>query len=312
MELSNKAAKSASRIGKAIVTGGAGFIGSNIANFLASCGVETVALDNLSFGVRSNLSKDVSFVKKDLNELEASDLAGVDVVFNQAAVSSVTRCMAEPQETVNTNVGAFSNLVKCARENGTRIVYASTSSVYNGVAPPHREDARLSFKTIYEITKFADESVARYFNNSVGLRYFSVYGPNERHKAGTANLVTQFLWDAKAGRGPVIYGDGSQKRDFVHVDDVVEANVLAATSDLSKFPERVFNVGTGVAVDLKELVGMVNEIAGTDIAAKHIENPLGANYVDCVQADTSLASKRLGFDYSIGLEQGIRRISQVY
>jgi UDP-glucose 4-epimerase len=302
----------AKKIRKAVVVGGAGFIGSNICNFLASAGVETVAVDDLSFGKAENLSKEVSLKKKDVSFLEEADIAGADAVFHEGGVSSITMCLAQPEKTVHSNIGAFANLARICEKKGARLVYASTSSVYTGLAPPHREDMRLQFKTIYEIAKYATESISRYYPNAIGLRYFSVYGPNERHKGECANLVTQFLWAMKKGESPVIYGDGKQKRDFIHVSDVVCANLLAATADITGFDERVFNAGTGIATDLNALVKEENGALGTGIPAEYVENPLGKNYVSCVQADTALAKKRLGFEYATGLAEGIAHIKGCY
>lgn len=307
-----KAMKAAGKLKKAIVTGGAGFVGSNIARFLVESGVETIVIDDLSFGVKENVPKGATLLQKDVSKLEEKDLAGVDAVFHEAGVSSITMCLADPERTVHTNIGAFFNLVDLCRKKNARIVYASTSSVYNGVTPPHNEKAKLKFKTIYEIAKFSTESMSRYYDGSIGLRYFSVYGPNERHKGNCANLVTQFLWDIKAGKSPVIYGDGTQKRDFIHVYDIAAANVLAATADTSKFSERVFNVGTGVATDLNQLVAAVNESLGKKVEAKYIANPLGSNYVYAVQADTSLSKAKLGFSSSISLAQGLQQIIPEY
>ena len=313
MEIYPIAAKNAAKkIRKAVVTGGAGFIGSNLANFLASNGVETTVIDDLSFGRAENVSKNVNLVRKDVSEIEDADIKGADAVFHEAGVSSVTLCMAQPERTVHSNIGAFANLARICEHHGTRLVYASTSSIYNGIEPPHREDMHLHFKTIYEIAKFATESISRYYPGAIGLRYFSVYGPNETHKKECANLVTQFLWSIKKGENPVIYGDGKQRRDITHVYDIVTANVLAATADISKFDERVFNAGTGVATSLNELVTKENKILGTQVPAKYIQNPLGGNYVQAVQADTTLSKLRLGFSSTIDLDAGLAQISKAY
>jgi UDP-glucose 4-epimerase len=229
-------------------------------------------------------------------------------------MSSSPMFKEQPEVGMEVNVMGFMNVMKAAYENGVKkIIYASTSSMYNGNPLPFSENQPITAKTFYEASFRTREIVAQtyyYENNlsSIGLRYFSVYGPRESHKGQYANNISQFLWDMMEGKSPVIYGDGMQRRDFTFVYDIVSANILAMTSNIDF---GIFNVGTGIGTNFNDLVALINKILGTSIEPKYIENPL-KNYVRDTIADLSLISKSLGYRPQWTLEKGIRFLVDHY
>jgi len=295
---------------KALVTGGAGFIGSNLANTLVERGNDVTVLDDLSLGIPDNLVKEVELVNGTVTESEIVEAAteGCEAVFHLAAKSSVTMIDDDPVEGEDVNVGGFLRVLQAARKHGIRrVVYASTSSMYSSIEPPHREDALITPGTLYEQNFLAREHIGSIYTNSydvetVGMRFFSVYGPNEWHKKRYANLISQFIWGMADGERPVIYGDGSQTRDFTHVSDVCEALILASTVD--GVGGEVFNVCTGRSIDLNELVEIINRTLGTDLKPEHVVNPL-KNYVSHTLGDPTKARDMLGFEAKTSLEEGI-------
>jgi len=309
---------------RALVTGGAGFIGSNIVEALLKKGVKVYALDDFrlgEYGYLNDLSRKygdlLTIVKGDVRDAKLIDelVSKVDVVFHQAAVSSTTMFYEDPREGIEVNLNGFLNILQSARKhNIKRIVYASTSSIYVSVEPPHREDAIVTPKTFYEYTFWMREHAARIYYDfygveSIGLRYFSIYGPREQHKKKYANIVTQFLWGMLESKPPVIFGDGSQTRDFTFVHDVVRANLLAA--EIEDVGADVFNVGTGRNITFNKVVEVLNEKLGTNIEPIYKENPI-KNYVYHTKADTTKAEKILGFKAEISFEEGVERIIEYY
>ncbi|MFY3740958.1 MAG: UDP-glucose 4-epimerase [Candidatus Nitrosomirales archaeon] len=301
---------------KILVTGGAGFIGSNLAEKLAESHEVTV-LDDLYLGRKENLdSADMEFVKGSvMNEgLVSKACKDCDYVFHNAAMSSSPMFKELPKLGMEVNVLGFMNVMKAAKENGVKkVIYASTSSLYSGNPLPYSETQPITAKTFYEASFRTREIVAQtyYFENdvsSIGLRYFSVYGPKELHKGRYANNISQFLWDLMQGKPAVIYGDGTQSRDFTFVGDVVSANLLAMTS---KIDFGVFNVGTSIATSFNELVALINKLLDTSIQPVHVDNPI-KNYVHDTIADLSLVSKSLGYKPQWTLEKGIKFLIDYY
>ncbi len=295
---------------KVLVTGGAGFIGSNLSNLLYERGYEVIALDDLSLGVPVNLRDQVELVDGSVTDFQTVKgcMEGVDAVFHLAAKSSVTMIDDDPISGEEVNVGGFLKILEAGEEEGIRrVVYASTSSMYSSIEPPHREDAYIIPRTLYEQNFLAREHIAGIYSatrdvETVGMRFFSVYGPNEWHKGEYANLVSQFLWSMMKDERPVLYGDGSQTRDFTHVLDVCEALILA--SEVQGVSGDVFNVCTGENYDLNQLVEMINQELGTDIEPEYVPNPLDM-YVQSTLGDPQKAREKLGFEASISLEKGV-------
>ncbi len=308
---------------RALVTGGAGFIGSNIVEELVEQDVEVVVLDDLYLGSEDNLSEvrdQIEFIEGSVLDMEKVEEAveGVDTIFHQAARSSSPMHKENPQEGARVNIEGFINVCEAAVEEGAeKVVYASTSSMYGSVTPPHREDMDVTPTNLYTASKMSREMYAQVYsyNNRIqttGLRYFSVYGPHEKAKGKYANVVTQFLWKMIDGENPVIWGDGDQTRDFTFVKDIARANICAA----EKRPEldgEVFNIGTGNDVSFNEVVEELNNALGTDIEPEHIENPRD-KYVSTTKADNSEAREKLGWeprnDFSEGLEKTVNYYRQ--
>ncbi|NMB85471.1 MAG: NAD-dependent epimerase/dehydratase family protein [Methanothrix sp.] len=292
-----------------LVTGGAGFIGSNLVEDLLASGEEVVVLDNLHTGSLSNLEG----LKGSLKVIEAScnDLPGMDLcpekIYHLGIPSSSPMYKKNPY-LVGEALNGFTAVFELARKFDARVVYASSSSLYNGLLPPHREDMAIEVTDYYTEARLAMERMAelykRLFNvSSVGMRFFSVYGPKEEAKKQYANMISQFLWEMREGRAPVIYGDGSQTRDFTYVKDVVRALQMAMKSDY----HGILNVGTGIAHSFNDVIAILNKKLGTDARPKYMENPI-KNYVPHTLADTTKAEKEIGFKATTSLDAGLDAI----
>ncbi len=307
---------------RALITGGAGFIGSNIAELLIEEGYEVVVLDSLYLGSEDNLSEireEIEFVKGSVTDMEAVEEAiqGCDVVFHQAARSSSPMHKEEPAEGLRINVEGFINTIEAAKdEEVEKIVYASTSSMYGSVEPPHKEDSGEHPTNLYTASKMSRELYAKVYSqqtdiNFTGLRYFSVYGPHEKAKDKYANVLTQFMWKMLEGEQPVIWGDGTQTRDFTYVKDIARANLLAAENKSEEVNGEYFNIGTGRDVSFNTLVEKLNETLGTEIEPKHIEHPRD-NPVMATKADYSRAKEKLGYEPEYSFEEGLKETAEFY
>ena len=303
------------RDARVLVTGGAGFIGSNVANRLAADN-EVIAVDDRSLGTPANLDGAVEFRERSV--LDADLPTDVDAVIHLAALSSYAMHEADPQRGARVNVEGFVNVVEQARRDGCEtVVYASTSSVYGDRTAPTPETVDVTAATGYEASKLARERYAEYFRNHyglsvAGLRYFSVYqgyGGAEEHKGGYANVIAQFAADVANGMSPTLYGDGTQTRDFTHVSDAAEATALAAEAGL----DGVYNVGTGTAHSFNAVVEAVNAALGTAVAPEYVENPIPESvYVHDTCADPSKLRSETGWEPSVGFEAGIERVCAAY
>ena len=295
------------------MTGGAGFIGSNLANSLAEHN-DVVAQDDLYLGVPDNLDDDVELV--DASVVDEAPVDDVDVVFHLAALSSLNMHEEAPAEGARVNVEGFVNVVEAARKAGVdEVVYASTSSIYGSRTDPSSESERVEARTNYEASKLARERYAEAYSNRygmdlAGLRFFSVYqgyGGAEEHKDEYANVVAQFADDVARGEPPVLYGDGTQTRDFTHVDDVVRACEMAVGLD------DVYNVGTGDAYSFNTVVEMINDELGTDVEPEHVENPIPDHvYVHDTCADYTKIEGAVGWAPTIDFEEGVARVCEQY
>jgi len=298
---------------RVLVTGGAGFIGSNLANRLAADN-DVVAVDDLYLGTPENLDDDVRFVEASV--LEPDLPTDVDVVFHLAALSSRAMLEENPREGARVNVEGFVNVVEQAIDDGCgTVVYASTSSIYDN-DPPGREDDPVEADTGYEASMLSRERYGEYYGSYydalsvAGARFFSVYqgyGGAESHKGEYANTVSQ--WAAKMADGdvPVLWGDGSQTRDYVHVSDVARALELIADERLGG----VYNVGTGRSVSFNETVEMLNEALGTEIEPEYEPVPL-SNYNYEQRADASGLEAATGWTPQVTFEEGVRRVCEPY
>jgi len=300
---------------RVLVTGGAGFVGSNLANALADDN-DVVAVDDCYLGTPDNLDDDVEFVEASV--LEDDLPTDVDVVFHLAALSSYAMHEDEPTRGARVNVEGFVNTVDQARQDGCEtVVYASTSSIYGSRTEPSPEDMAVTVNTGYEASKLARERYAEYFGNHydmamAGMRFFSVYqgyGGAEEHKGEYANVIAQFADDVANGRSPELYGDGTQTRDFTHVDDIVRGLELAVDHCL----EGVYNLGTGEAYDFETVVEMINDELGTDVEPTYVENPIPESvYVHDTCADPTKMREATGWEPEIGFREGIERVCAPY
>jgi UDP-glucose 4-epimerase len=300
---------------RVLVTGGAGFIGSNLANNLAADN-EVIALDDGYLGTPDNLDNAVEFIEGSV--LDDDLPTDVDVVFHLAALSSYFMHEDDPAKGARVNVEGFVNTVDQARRDGCdRVVYASTSSIYGDRTEPSPEDLPVTARTGYEASKLARERYAEYFAHhydltTCGLRFFSVYqgfGGAEAHKGEYANLIAQFADAIARGERPEIWGDGTQTRDFTHVDDIVRGIELAADHDL----RGIYNLGTGESYSLNELVDHLNDALGTDIEPRYEENRIpGDVYVHDTMADPSEMREATGWEPEIDFAEGIERVCDQY
>ncbi len=291
-----------------LVTGGAGFIGSNLTEALLERGDQIVILDNLHTGNQENLKGlNIKFVQGTSSEIvKVKDK--LDGIFHLGIPSSSPMYKENPS-LINQAIGDFLNILEYARKTSLKVVFASSSSIYNGNDTPYREDMSIKVMDYYTEARYAMERLAELYHKqhgvrTVALRLFSVYGPKEKFKGKFANVVSQFLWDMKAGKHPVIFGDGTQTRDYIFVKDVVKGFLLAMDKDVSG----VFNLGTGKTTSFNDTVGLINKVLGTSIEVEYVKNPI-KNYVQDTLADTSKSEKELGFKANFTLEQGLKEIT---
>lgn len=298
---------------RVIVTGGAGFIGTNLVSKLVPDN-EVLVIDNLHTGTNENLreyeSENLNVLNSDVKDINKIDFEA-DVVFHLGFYSASPMYRDNPQ-LVSEVVSGMTSVLEYARERGSNIVFSSTSSIYNGVTPPHREDIIPAVTDLYTEGRIASERLSELYNklhgiNVSAMRFFSVYGYYEKAKDGFANLATQFLWAMKNGEAPVIYGNGEQRRDFVFATDVAECLIKA--SEHKGFD--IFNVGYGKNYSLNELVDKLNALLGTNIEPEYIKMPV-KNYVMETLADTTKAEKILGFKAQIDLDKGLKLINNYY
>ncbi len=261
---------------KALVTGGAGFIGSHLVDLLLSKGCEVVVIDSLATGRRSQIPDKAVFLQGDVcdAELLAKALPGCDVVFHLAAVSSVQDSLDRPIEVHNTNLTATLALLEAAvRHKVSRFVFSSSAAVYGDTGgEPVREDMIPKPMSHYAVQKLASEHYCQVYHRlhgleTVCLRYFNVYGPRQRVDSPYSGVIAKFIDAARAAQPITIFGDGEQTRDFCHVKDVASANYLGATQDSAKVAGGVFNVGTGMSTSVNELARLVGSVFGTGIVS---------------------------------------------
>lgn len=290
-----------------LVTGGAGFIGSNLVEALVD-EHEVTVLDNFHTGSMENLKSvtaDIRVIEESCNDVLSLDISP-EVIFHLGIPSSSPMYKENPFLTGEAINGMIAIMELAKRSGSKKVVFAASSSVYNGLPTPHREDANIMVTDYYTEARLAIERIAQLYNklydiDFAGLRFFSVYGPHEEAKGSFANMVSQFLWEMKKGNAPVIYGDGSQSRDFVFVEDVVDALILT-----SKRGTGIFNVGTGIAHSFKDVIDILNYKLDQQIEPVYVDNII-KNYVMHTQADTSKA-KMLGLKAQVSLEEGIGKI----
>ncbi|HSO37425.1 MAG TPA: SDR family oxidoreductase [Labilithrix sp.] len=301
---------------RALVTGGAGFIGSHIGQRLLGDGHEVVVLDNFSSGSRANVAaigEGVRVVEGDVRNLAIVEecAAGCDVVFHQAAIVSVPYSVEHPQESHDVNIQGTLNVLQAARKAGARrVVYASSAAIY-GEEPtlPKNEGMRPEPMSPYGVEKLTGEHYLATWSKlfgveTVALRYFNVFGPRQDPKSPYSGVISIFVDRILAGRPITFFGDGSQCRDFVYVANVVDANLLAATRD--GVSGRVYNVACGKRTTLLELVSLIERAVGRTVERAFAE-PRAGDIKESV-ADIARARAELGYEPAIEVEEGLKRL----
>ena len=303
-----------------LVTGGAGFIGSNTVEELVRRGHSVVVLDDLSTGKEENLSSvagKIELLRGSIADLETVRAAcrGVDYVLHLAARTSVPRSVKEPLETNHINVDGTLNVLVAARDARVRrVVFAASSSVYGEtLILPKVETMTPSPISPYGVSKFVGEAYAHVFGRvyglqNVSLRYFNVFGPRQDPDSPYSGVLSRFITALQNGAQPVVFGDGEQSRDFTYVENVVEANLLAC--EAPKASGLVFNIGVGGRFTLNRTLQLLEKFAGKPAQPRY-DPPRDGDILHS-QADISLARKLLDYNPRVGFEEGLRRTWEWY
>ena len=294
---------------KYAVTGGAGFIGSHLTKNLVERGNEVIVIDNLNTGKKQNvekISKKIDFFEVDIRDFSAIEdiLKNVDGIFHEAALASVQDSFRIPDEFFDVNVNGTENIFKIAKKLGIKVVYASSSSVYgNPISIPIKENDDKNPFNPYAKTKLEDDKLAeKYTKNGlkvIGLRYFNVFGP--RQSKEYAGVIRLFLERIQQGLSPLINGDGLQVRDFVYVDDVVNANILSMESDIDS---EFFNIGTNSAISVLDLANIIIKFSGLKL--KPIHRTAVPGDVKATQADITKAKMMLKWKPTTSLKDWLK------
>jgi nucleoside-diphosphate-sugar epimerase len=300
---------------KFAVTGGAGFVGNNIVKLLVSKGHDVIVIDNLHTGKKENLQEIIEEIEfhnvdiRDFSKLE-SILENVDGVFHEAALTIVQESFQKEKEYFDVNVKGTENIFKIAKKFKKKVVYASSSSIYGDTEEiPIKENFERKPINPYGQTKLEKEFLAEKYTKEgvsiIGLRYFNIFGKGQT--GSYAGVITQFIRKLKENKSPIIFGDGSQIRDFIHVSDIAEANLSAMLSETNS---GFFNIGTGIPVKIKDLAKIMIKIYEKDFEPI-FQNALEGD-VKKSQAHTELAEKMINWKSEIELEKGLKEFVNKY
>ena len=295
---------------KFAVTGGAGFVGHNIVRLLISKGHEAIVIDNLHTGKKENLNgilDDIEFHKIDIRDYDKMEnvLKNVDGIFHEAALTIVQESFDNTEEYFDVNVKGTENIFMIAKKFKIKVVYASSSSVYGDTKQiPIKENSIRNPINPYGQTKLEDEILAEKYSNKglkvIGLRYFNIFGKGQT--GSYAGVITQFMRKLNQKKCPIIFGDGLQIRDFIHVSDIAEANLSAM---LSQTNSGFFNIGSGIGTKIIDLAKIMIKIFDEDFEPEFQDSLKGD--VKISQAETTLAKKMISWEAKIKLEQGLRK-----
>jgi UDP-glucose 4-epimerase len=300
---------------KYLVTGGAGFIGSNIVKELLNRGHAVRVIDNFSTGKKENLEEfgdKIEIINGDIRYLNTllEVMDGVDYVFHEAALPSVPRSVSTPLETNDVNINGTLNVLYAAKESGVkRVVFAGSSSAYGeSEVLPKVETMKPAPLSPYAVNKLTGEYYCQVFYRVYGLetvvlRYFNVFGPKQDPSSYYSAVIPKFINLIRQGKSPMIFGDGEQSRDFSYIDNVVSANLLAAKAP--KAPGEVFNVACGERITLNALTEEMKKILNADVEVKHGEPRVGD--IKHSLADISKAQELLGYEVKVNVIEGLKK-----
>lgn len=307
---------------KYLVTGAAGFIGSNLLHALVARGEEVRGIDNFSHGRRENLAgitKKIELLEADITDSKSVQSAcrGVDYVLHQAALGSVPRSIANPLASNHANVVGTLNVLEAARQSRVkRVVYASSSSIYGDTPTlPKHEDMPANPISPYAVSKYAGELYAQSFSRVLGLetvslRYFNVFGPRQHPTSEYAAVIPRFIRAMMHKEQPTILGDGRQSRDFTYIENVISANLLACAAPAERVNGKAFNIAAGEKFSLLEMYELLKELTG--FSKPPVFAASRAGDVRDSLADTSRAESAMGYKVLINFKEGLRRTVQWY
>ncbi len=298
---------------KVLITGGSGFIGSNIARLLKEEGIDVIIFDDFSHADFKNiLDLECEVICSDiLEESLEKKIPKVDVVIHQAAVTDTT--LKDDKKILTVNFVGFKNILNFCIKRKIRLIYASSAGVYGKGPTPMRETQTPSPLNSYSYSKYlCDREVSKFFRKSpipiVGLRYFNVYGPGESHKGKSSSMIFQLYLQMKENKSPRVFKYGEQRRDFVYVKDVAYATFLA----LSLSKTVIVNVGKGEARSFNEVISVINKVLNKNLQPEYFDNPYQEVYQEFTQADITLLQKLLKFTPRYSLEEGIEDYIENY
>ena len=295
---------------KYAVTGGAGFVGNNIVRKLVSKGHDVLVIDNLQVGKKENLEgvlEKIQFYNIDIRNLEELEntIKNVDGIFHEAALTVVQESFTKTEEYYDVNVVGTENILKIAKKYGIKLVFASSSAIYGDTKKiPITEESKKEPINPYGKTKLQNELSAEKFSKEgtkvIGLRYFNIFGKGQ---TGTyAGVITKFMEKISKNEELIIFGDGKQTRDFIHIDDVVNVNIIVMESDVSF---GFFNVGTGVGTSINNLAKIMIELNNKELEINY-KKPLKGDIKQSI-ADTEKTEKKFKWKYKISLKEGLKR-----
>ena len=307
---------------RVIVTGGAGFVGSFIADQLIVEGVkEIIIIDNLIRGRKENIKKSlksgkVKFIKGDIRDIKLLNklFHDIDYCFHMAALR-ITRCAENPREALEVMLdGTFNVIEMCVKHNVKKIVAASSASIYGtaNIFPTKEDHHPYNNHTFYGAAKFANELMYRSFNDMydmdyTAMRYFNIYGPRMDREGKYTEVLIRWYYLIKEGKQPLIFGDGKQTMDFIYVEDIARANIFAMKSDIT---DEVFNIASGTETSLEELCIKLIEVMDSDIKPKHVTLPDEREKVEVRRrlADILKAQNLIGFETEISITHGLKKL----
>lgn len=309
---------------KALITGGAGFIGSHIAEALCRKGASVVVLDNLSLGSLKNLAwkkpgDNLEFVEGDIRDesLLAKLMPGIDWVFHEGALPSVPRSVAQPIESHDHTLNGSLKVLVAARDAGVkRLVFASSSSIYgDSDAPAKHESLPPNPLSPYALQKYGSEKYCQLFHRlygleTVALRYFNVFGPRQAFDSPYSGVIAKYCTAMLKGERPLVFGDGTQARDFTFVKNAVSANLLAAEAPAEKAAGRVFNTAAGDSISLLDLIAELNSLTNQSLEPVFQAPRVGD--VKNSRADISAAREALGYEVLVNWKEGVARTLDFY